>query len=116
MATAVANGYGQVTAAEQDRADRILSQQETAVTITAVGEDNLTVKNTGAEELRVSDTTVLVNGTTQSIEATTVAGDPTTDLWLPGDELTLEFADPGVATGDRVKIVTQNGVATSTEK
>ena len=117
MATAVANGYGQVADAEQDRADRILSQQETAIEITAVDVDSntITITNTGAQELRVSETTLLVNGTPQSATNTTAAGDSKTDLWLPGEELTIEPASANLTTTDRIKIVTEFGVAATTE-
>lgn len=114
VATVVANGYGQISDAEQDRADRLVAQQETDLEITAVdpANDTITVENTGSQELRVSATTVILDGTQTNEYDTSVEGDPETDLWLPGETLTIERE---LADVDRVKIVTEYGVAASTE-
>ena len=114
--TATANGFEQVSEAQQSRTDRVLTQQNTAINVTEAvwngTSDELTVRvqNTGSAELTVSDVDLLANNRYLRGDVTTVDGNAETDLWLPGEVLTVTnaslSADPG-----RIKVVTGPGVA-----
>lgn len=73
---------------------------------------DLRAKNTGSTSLSVNDTSVLVDGEIPSTDnvTTDVEGNTNANLWLPGETLnvTVERVDP---EPDRVKIVTENGIA-----
>jgi flagellar protein FlaF len=117
--TATTNGFERVSEAQEDRTDRTLAQQNTAINVTSAtwqgtaDELTVTVENTGAESLSVSDVDLLANNSYVSGYDTSVDGDTETDLWLPQEQLTITVttlnADPG-----RVKIVTGTGVADTT--
>jgi len=73
---------------------------------------NLTVRadNDGSTDLTVGDTNVLVDGTFRSLPGfgiVTVDGRET-DLWKPGAQLRIENRSAGA---DRVKVITEHGVA-----
>lgn len=101
------------TAAEE----RALTQQNTAIeTVNATynaSTDELTVavRNTGASTLSIPETDLLVDGeyTQPTAENTTVAGIATTDLWVPGETLTITVSR--AAAPDRIKVVSGPGVA-----
>jgi len=117
--TATTNGFERVSEAQEDRTDRTLAQQNTAIEVTGAtwqGTANdltVTVNNTGSESLSVSDVDLLANNSYLSGYDTSVDGDTETDLWLPQEQLTITVTtlntDPG-----RVKIVTGTGVADTT--
>lgn len=115
--TAAANGFDVVSDAEDDRSDRFLDQQNSAIDVTEQSfdetEEALTVEveNTGSVALAVSDTDLLIDGTLQTDEITTtaVADDEDTELWLPGEILAFEV-DRETAP-DRIKVVTETGVS-----
>jgi len=117
--TATTNGFERVSEAQEDRTDRTLAQQNTAIDVTSAtwdsidGELTVTVNNTGASSLAVSEVDLLANNSYVSGYATSVDGDSETDLWLPQEQLTITVAslndDPG-----RIKFVTGTGVADST--
>lgn len=115
MFTVVSNGYGSVVDAEQERSDRLLEQQNTAIEITAADSDGdtttVTVDNTGSTELTIADTTVLLDGAYVDPEQTTVEGTNETNLWLPEETLIIEIDDHG----QQVKVVTETGVAATAE-
>lgn len=115
MFTVVSNGYGSVIDAEQERSDRLLDQQNTAITVTSASSDGDTttvaVENTGSVELTIQDTTVLLDGQYIHPEQATIDGSDETDLWLPGETLVFELS----GTGEQVKIVTETGVAATVE-
>jgi flagellar protein FlaF len=73
---------------------------------------DIRAKNTGSTSLSVNDTSVLVDGVIPSADdvTTDVEGDANADLWLPGETLnvTVERVEP---KPDRVKVVTENGIA-----
>jgi len=114
--TATTNGFERVSEAQEDRTDRTLAQQNTAIEVTnatwnATGENlTVTVNNTGSESLTVSEVDLLANNSYVAGYNTSVDGDAETDLWLPQEELTITITslreDPG-----RIKIVTGTGVA-----
>jgi flagellar protein FlaF len=94
--------------------ERALDRQNTAIgglttTYDAVN-DTLTivVENRGAYTLAVSAISLLVDGRYVEFDAS-VAGDRSTNLWLPGESLTLTVSRTSAPT--RVKVVTGPGVA-----
>lgn len=116
--TASANSFEQVTEAQNDRADTVLETSNSAVDInsTEYSSGNLTVEvnNTGATQLSVSETDLLVDGRYEGRwNESVVAGDADTDLWLTGEQLTITVELP--AQPDRVKVVTETGVSDTAE-
>lgn len=113
--TATSNGFERVSDAREDRENRILDAENTAVEIANASFDDgagaftLAVNNTGSTALSVPETTVLVDGAYASNATTSVDGEASTAIWLPGEQLSV-VVDRDVAP-DRAKIVTQNGVA-----
>jgi flagellar protein FlaF len=117
--TATTNGFERVSEAQEDRTDRTLAQQNTAINVTGAtwqgtaDELTVTVENTGAESLSVSEVDLLADNSYVAGYNTSVDGNTETDLWLPQEELTITVTslneDPG-----RVKIVTGTGVAATT--
>lgn len=122
---AVSNGVEQVTTAQQQQGDRILAQQNTAVNVTdatyntTTGELRVNVTNDGTTALDVTETNLLVDGAPNSTESdfvTSIAGDTSTTVWLPGETLNVSV-DPGPAGGGnaelpaRVQIVVEYGVS-----
>ncbi|MEM4780611.1 MAG: fla cluster protein flaF [Halalkalicoccus sp.] len=109
-----------VSTAQDDRADRLLDRQNTAIEIGDVvrdGEGNLTVNvtNTGSTVLSIDRTDLLIDGEYDDTAPTVVgpSGETKneTGLWVPSDTLRYEVE----SDGDRVKIVTESGVAASAE-
>lgn len=103
--------------AVDDRQERLLTQQNTEVEITiasynATGDLTVSVKNTGATTLAVSKVDLLADGEYETLLSTdtTVDGDTTTDIWSPGETLTITVSSLLSSPG-RVKIVTGPGVA-----
>ena len=116
--TASANSFERVTEAENARSDTVLETRNTAISITNVtynsSADELTVavENTGAAQLSVESTDLLVNGQYQTgwAESATVAGKDTR-LWLAGETLSMTVA--ATTEPSRVKVATENGVSTT---
>lgn len=115
---AVANGSEQVTDARADSADQLLDQQNTAISLAEVRYDapsttvTVAVNNTGTTELSLAATDVLVNNSYETPSSTTVAGDTSTDLWLPGEQLVIELdVSLNTSTTNRVVVVTDHGVS-----
>lgn len=125
--TGAYSGFEQVQHASQQKADASLARQNTAINVTSVTLDtttspnwvNVTVRNEGSTTLSVDGTDVLLNGTyatnvaSQTItgdRGTLVAGSGGTDLWLPGEELTISIRRT-MSTPIHVKVVTDHGVA-----
>ena len=100
--------------------ERILTQQNTAIetvntTYNASTEElQITVQNTGASTLSVSETDVLVDGgyVQSSARNSTVDGSATTDIWAPGQTLTVTLT--ASTEPNRVKVVSGPGVAITT--
>ncbi|MFB6081567.1 MAG: fla cluster protein FlaF [Halanaeroarchaeum sp.] len=125
--SAAYNGFEQVNDATAIKQEAGLEQQNTAINITEVTHDttsttdyvNVTVANVGTTALSVHDTDVLLNGTYQSTyvnrtvttdSGTVAAGGDGTDLWLPGEELTVSI-HRNMSEPIHVKVVTGPGVA-----
>jgi len=113
--SAAANSTEMVNDAREDRSDRQLERTNTEIRITTVNYNatsnylNVTVDNTGATELAVSDVDVLVDNSYQTGYRTAVEGDAGTDLWLPRETLAINTTVD--TTPGAVKIVTGPGVA-----
>jgi len=117
--SAAANSTELVNDAREDRSDRQLERTNTEIEITTVNYDensdylNVTVDNTGATELSVSDVDVLADNSYQTGYRTAVEGNDETDLWLPQETLAINAtlsSQPG-----QIKIVTGPGVAATEE-
>jgi flagellar protein FlaF len=70
------------------------------------------VTNNGSTALSISETDLISNGsyvTRDAYVSTSVDGNTETDLWLPGETYSLTVTQS--PKPDRVKIVTENGVA-----
>lgn len=107
-----ANGLERVTDAREDVNDRALDRQNTAIELANTSYDNGTltveVNNTGTTELSVSETDLLVDNTHWTGDRS-VEGDSDTDVWLPGETLTITVENLSMSP-ERVKVVTENGV------
>jgi flagellar protein FlaF len=119
--TASANSFEQVSEAEKDQADSVLSQRNTEVNIVSTSYDSttdeltVTVNNTGAAQLSVPDSDLLVDGEYRTgwQSTATVDGRSGTDLWLGGEQLTMTVS--ATTRPDRVKVVADTGVADTAE-
>lgn len=120
--TAADNAFHEVIDAQDEQTEHALEKANTEIEITGVaynetGNDdlNIEVENTGATTLSLDATDLLVDGQFQGgwESDANVDGDETTDLWLPGETLTITIQ--GYDQPDRVKLVTQSGVATTAE-
>ena len=114
--SAGANSFERVSDATQDSYERGLDQQNTAINVSEVtyqsGDLEVNVTNTGTTSLSINATDVIVDGTyRQSFERFEVVGKPDSDLWLPGDTLSIRINDSGLQSGDPVKVVTEHAVA-----
>lgn len=113
--SATANSAEMVNDAREAQSDRQLERTNTAITITTVNYDttadylNITVENTGATELSVSDVDVLADNSYRTGYRTAVEGDTGTDLWLPQETLAINASLP--SQPGQIKIVTGPGVA-----
>ena len=119
---AVANSYERVQAADANQADRALEQANTDIQLDGTTINNIpagdnevvvTLTNNGSTSLTVSETDLLINGTyiQRSELSTEVDGDASTDLWLPGETLDITYDTSGAV--NRVRVVTEHGVAVS---
>jgi len=111
---AVSNGFEQVQDAQVDRDQAQLDLRNTAINITEANENSITVENTGTTSLTVSEVDLIVDGEyltrpSENGEYTINNGD--SDLWLPGEQLTLNLDD---SAEERIKIVTEHGISAST--
>ena len=118
--SAAANGFERVNDAREDQRDRLLDQQNTDISVVSAtwnnSDDNLvvTVDNTGSETLSVEETDLLVDNDYQTGYDTTVDTDPSTDIWASQEQ--LEITVTSFTSGpDRVKVVTENGIADTAE-
>lgn len=123
--TAADNSFHEVLDAEDDRSDRTLETKNTAINVTSatfheggVDEDNevtIAAENSGATGLSLSGTSLLVdNEFQQGWEANaTINDDDETDLWLPGETVTITVTVDGEP--DRISLTTESGVTATAE-
>jgi len=116
--TASTGAFSQVQDAESDQTDRTLETINTEIridnaTYNESGNQNLAINvtNTGATTLQLNDTSLLVDGEYVEgwQEAAAIEGDTGSYLWLPQE--TAETSISEDPDPQRVKIVTQYGVA-----
>jgi flagellar protein FlaF len=114
--TASANGFERVTDARSAVDEQALERQNTAIAVANASYDTgnetltVTVDNGGATELDVEAVDLLVdNEYRRNFTTRSVAGNASTDLWLPGERLRLELIVRDRPT--RVKVVSGPGVA-----
>ena len=115
--TAVTGSAERVSEASDAEGEELLDRRNTAIDATGVVYNNssdtlnVTVANDGTTTLSANDTSLLVDNEYVIPNATTVDGDPGTDVWAPDQRLVMTVdAD---STPDRVKVVAENGVAAS---
>lgn len=120
------NGYERVQDAQQLQQERALSTDNTALRIAAVMHNTstdphtitVTANNTGTTTLSIADTDLLLEGeyaavddrTLETDTGTIAAGGTATDLWQPGESLTLTVRE-NYSTGLSATVVSENGVA-----
>ena len=113
--------FGALVGAQGEQVDRGIDALNTGFETDSAtyddGEDELVLDllNTGSTTLSVDGTSVLLDGEIPASEdvTTEVDGDPEAGLWLPGETLTVTVE--GIEEEpNRVKIVTENGVAETT--
>lgn len=125
MFPAVIDSSHQVGEAQSTQSERILEQQNTQVRINDSTYDGtnltVTVVNEGTVALDVDATDVIVDGAYVQPDETTVYrspnktdGDGSTNVWLAGEVLEVVVATD--TEPNRVKIVTETGVADATEE
>jgi len=116
--TVTANTAERVGDAHEDQQSRQDEVASTAIDVVAAEWDAsagtlvVRVNNTGETTLSVPATDTVVDGRYVAVgdyERVTVAGEPS-DLWRPGEQLVLEDDDT-ISAPDRVKVVTETGVA-----
>lgn len=113
--TAGANGFERVTDARDGHADHVVERRNADIEVANAtyfdGNTTLrvTVNNTGTTSLSVNATDLLADNTYITNGTRTVAGDTGTDLWLPGEQLTVEVSLPD--RPDAVTVVTEHGLA-----
>ncbi|EMA10824.1 flagellar protein FlaF [Haloarcula vallismortis] len=115
--SATANSFERVNDAREDQRDRLLDQQNTDISLVSAtwnssGEKDLvvTIDNTGSETLSVEATDLLVDNDYRTGYGTTVDGDGSTDIWASQERLTITVSSLS-SQPDRVKVVTENGIA-----
>jgi len=111
---AMDNGMERVLDAEDDRDQAQLDLRNTAINITDAENGEITVKNTGTTSLKISEVDVIVDGEYQDR-----AEPENSDLWLPGEEITIGDGtgnDINVVSGSRVKVITEHGISVFTEE
>ena len=99
------------------RNDRLLTRQNTAIEMVnatynaSTNRLTVSVQNTGSSTLAVSEIDLLVDGeyVLLSKADTTVGDDSATDIWAPGEALTITTTEP--TAPNRIKIVTGPGIA-----
>jgi len=97
--------------------ENILTQQNTAIETTSTTYNTNTnrleiaIQNAGSSTLAVSKTDLLIDGEYVGLATTntTVANDSTTDIWAPGETLTITMTEP--VPPNRIKIITGPGIA-----
>lgn len=113
--TAASTTAERLDEAHDETRERLLDRENTDIEIASAtydsSADNLevTVTNDGATTLSVTDTTLLVDNAHVAPDTTSVGTDDTTDIWAPGETLTISVS--GTGSTSRVKVVAENGVA-----
>lgn len=114
------NAIDRVQQAENDQIEQHNTIQRTSINVTGSewNSGTLTIRanNTGTTTLSVNETDVLVDGEYVAVESFTssVDGNTDTDRWNAQEQLVLSTDQFGTAP-DRIKLVTETGLAGTTE-
>jgi flagellar protein FlaF len=119
--TASANSFERMNDANSERTDAVRATSSSGVNITSATYNattealTVTVENTGAAQFTLDGTDLLVDGEYRDgwQDNATVDGNAQTRLWMGSERVTLSVSlssQPG-----RVKVVTETGVADTTE-
>lgn len=120
--TATSNSFDRVVDAQDLQTEGTLETSNTDISIVSAtynesGEQRLvvTATNEGTTELSLAAANLLIDGVyVEDWQAdATVENDADTDLWLSGEQLVIDVERDQAP--DRVKLVTQSGVATTAE-
>jgi flagellar protein FlaF len=117
--TASSNGFEAVTESRDAANERALERSNIAINLTQTvyndSNDDLSVSvnNTGSRTLSVNNTDLVVDNEYVTDPDTTVEGDTTTDLWLPGERLWLNTT---VTSPSRIVVTTERGVQATEER
>jgi flagellar protein FlaF len=122
--TATADSFERTTEAEGAYAEDVRELRNTRINITDIdtpGSGSGTtvhVDNTGASQLSLEKTNLIVNGTyidgwrtSGGGTSSDVEGDSGTDVWQPGQTLEILFPNGTYDAAARIKVVTENGVS-----
>ena len=120
--TAASNSFERVTDAQGDRTDHVLETANTDINVTSATYDaendtlEIHVDNTGAAQLSLSGTDLLIDGNYEADwqGSADVAGDSTTDVWPPTKDLVVTLGSV-TSQPDHVKLVAPSGVAATAE-
>jgi flagellar protein FlaF len=118
----VVGSFGSMASAQGQQTDRGVETLNTDIEIQNTTynatDDELDVRlaNTGSKTLSVNKTSTLIDGTIPPAGdvTTDVEGNTNADLWLPGETLNVTVSNVSPEP-DRVKIVTENGIAETAE-
>lgn len=117
--TSAYNSFELVEEARSDNADALVEQENTAIAIMAISNTqttvNVTVRNTGSNQLEVENTDIMINGTPKTHNQVWVEGSSQTQYWPPGKNLSVEVEE-NVNYPYRVKVVTGPGIAAAETK
>jgi flagellar protein FlaF len=114
--SSAANTTERITDAKQDREDRVLKQENTAIDLTdltynqTANSANLTIINTGSTALSVEETDVLLDNEYQTGYRTAVDGNEGTDVWSPEQTLVVNVTETP-SQPNRAKVITGPGIA-----
>lgn len=119
--TAADNSFHEIINAQDDRTDRTLEAKNTAIELSSVTYDDeanevtVTANNTGATGLSLQSSSLLLDNSFEQGWETdaTVDGDGETDLWLPGEAVSITVTVEDAP--ERVTLTTGSGVSVTDE-
>lgn len=118
---AMVNSVERVNDARSDQADDLLDQQNTEIEFGDIDDGSggspgtIDVNNIGTTTLSANGVDLFINGEyrNRSDYTTEIDGNADTDVWAPGQTLTITGANFG--SGDDILVVTDNGISIRTE-
>ncbi len=118
----IVGSFGSMAGAQGAQTDRGVEALNTDIVIETTTYDDteeeleVQLQNAGSTTLSVDDTSVLVDGSIPPSGDVTieVEDDVGAELWLPAETLNVTVENVG-SEPERVKIVTENGIAETTE-
>ncbi|MFD1587972.1 flagellin [Halorientalis brevis] len=119
---AASNSFERVAEAQHDNSDRVVDQRNVDIEIVYYERSDTTpnrltilVNNTGSKVVNVEETDLIVDNEYLVPDDTTViqtdGSQPDTNLWAPGEQLNITVRGDSLYESDRVKIVTEHGIA-----